>query len=141
MWHLPKNVAKKLAKKAKTKSIVVSFSCESNLFLTTFGGLLKHAMMMCSCSWKSIVHHISSAHKWDSDPNVLFPKCVHPTLSPEDEHSKKWLRPESDVHNALCKVALQNTGLKIDWFPSYRLVGSFPFLIAEMLSKMTAFLA
>jgi len=38
-----------------------------------------------------------------------FPKCVHPTLSPEEQGSKKWLRLGSAAHSALCKVLLQET--------------------------------
>ena len=38
---------------------------------------------------KFIVHHISNVHVWDNDPKALFPKCVHQTLSPEEQHSKK----------------------------------------------------
>ena len=59
--------------------------------------------------WKSIVYHISKAHEWDSDTKALFPKCVHQTLSSEEERSKKWLRSGSVAHNALYKVALQDT--------------------------------
>ena len=56
--------------------------------------------------WKSIVHHISNVQKWDSDPNALFPKCVHPTLSSEVKSAG------SVAHNALRKVVLQDTLLR-----------------------------
>ena len=59
--------------------------------------------------WKSIAHHISNVHEWDSDPKALFPKYEHQTLSSEEEQSKKWLRSSSVPHNALRKVALQDT--------------------------------
>ena len=62
--------------------------------------------------WKSIVHHISNVHEWDSDPKALFPKCVHQTLPPEEQRSKKWLRLGSAAHNALRKVVLQDTLLR-----------------------------
>ena len=62
--------------------------------------------------WKSIVHHISNVHEWDSDLKALFPKCVHQTLPPEEQHSKKWLRLGSAAHNALRKVVLQDTLLR-----------------------------
>ena len=59
--------------------------------------------------WKSIVHYISNVHEWGSDPNALFPKCVHPTLSPEEQRSKKWLRLGSASHNALRKVVIKES--------------------------------
>ena len=57
-------------------------------------------------------YHISNVHEWNSDPKALFPKCVHETLSSEEERSKKWLRSGSVAHNALRKVALQDTLLR-----------------------------
>ena len=48
-------------------------------------------------------------HEWDSDPKALFLKCVHQTLSSEEEWSKKWLRSGNAAHNVLSKVLLQDT--------------------------------
>ena len=62
--------------------------------------------------WKLILHHISNVHEWDSDPNSLFPKCAHPTLPPEEQHSKKWLKSGSVAHNALRSVVLQDRLLR-----------------------------
>ena len=62
--------------------------------------------------WTSIVHHISNVHEWDNGPNALFPKCVHPTLSPKEQCSKKWLKSGSATHNALREVVLQDTLLQ-----------------------------
>ena len=59
--------------------------------------------------WKSIVPHISNVHEWDSEPNALFPKCVYPTLSPEEQRTKKWLRLGSASYNALRKVVLKDS--------------------------------
>ena len=56
-------------------------------FLTTYSRLLKDVKEMYNYSgekWKSIVHHISSVHKWDNKPKVLFPKCVHQILPPKE---------------------------------------------------------
>jgi len=47
-----------------------------------------------------------------NDPNALFPKCVHPTLSPEKQRSKKWLKSGSAAHNALKTVVFQDTLLR-----------------------------
>ena len=50
-------------------------------------------------------------HEWDSYPKSLFPKCVHPTLSPEEQHCKKWLKSGS-VNAFLCTVVLQDALLQ-----------------------------
>ena len=63
--------------------------------------------------WKSIVYHISNVHEWDSDPKALFPKCMHQTLTPDEELcSMKWLKSGSVAHNAFKKVVLQDTLLR-----------------------------
>ena len=85
VWHLAKKVTKKLGKKAKTKH------CGQLLpWIQSVSNHLCWSAQTCNGDaelqvdkWKSIVHHISNVHKWDSNPNALFPKCVHPTLYPE----------------------------------------------------------
>ena len=42
----------------------------------------------------------------------VCPKCVHPTLSPKEQCSKKWLKSGSAAHNALREVVLQDTLLQ-----------------------------
>ena len=37
---------------------------------------------------------------------------MHPTLSPEEQRSKKWLRLDSASHNALRKVVLKDSLLR-----------------------------
>ena len=32
-------------------------------------------------------NHISNVNEWDSDPNSQFPKCMHPTLPPEEQRT------------------------------------------------------
>ena len=64
----------------------------SSLFLTWAAQTCNGDANLLVEKWKSIVHHISNVLEWDSDPNALFPKCVHPILSPEEQRSKKWLR-------------------------------------------------
>jgi len=111
VWHLAKSVTKKLGKKAKTKH------CGQLLpWIQSISNRLWWSVETCNGDaellvdeWKSIVHHISNVHGWDSDPSALFRKCVHPTLSSEEQRSKKWLRPGSVAHNALRKVLLQDT--------------------------------
>ena len=100
---------------------------ESSPFLTTYGRLHKPVTMMHSFLLRSgnLLYIIFPMyiHAWDSDPKALFTKCVHQTLSSEEERSRKCLRSGSVAHNALRKVALQDTLLwdtkKICWFSSY----------------------
>ena len=114
VWHMAKSVTKKLTKKAKAKHCGQLYP-----WIQSISNHLWWAAQTCKSDaqllvekWKSIVYHISNVHEWDNDPNALFPKCVHPTLSSEEEWSKKWLRSGSVAHNALRKVVLQDTLLR-----------------------------
>ena len=114
VWHMAKGVMKKLAKKAKTKHCGQIYP-----WIQSISNHLWWAAQTCNNDaqllvekWKSIVYHISNVHEWDSDPKALFPKCVHQTLSSEEERSSKWLRYGSVAHNALRKVVLQDTLLR-----------------------------
>jgi len=105
------SVTKKLGKKPKAKHCGQLFP-----FIQSNSKHLWWSVQTCNGDvellvekWKSIVHHVSNVHEWNNDPNALLPKCVHPTVSPEDELSKKWPRSGSVAHNALRKVVLQNT--------------------------------
>ena len=114
VWHMAKGVTKKLAKKAKTKHCGQIYP-----WIQSISNHLWWAAQTCNNDaqllvekWKSIVYHISNVHEWDSDPKALFPKCVHQTLSSEEERSRKWLRSGSVAHSALRKVVLQDTLLR-----------------------------
>jgi len=103
-------VSQKINKKAKAKHCGQLFP-----WIQSISNHLWWAAQSCKGDaqlvdkWTSIVHHISNEHEWDDDPNALFPKCVHPTLSPEEQLSKKWLKSGSAAHNALKTVVLQDT--------------------------------
>ena len=62
--------------------------------------------------WVSIVHHISNVHEWVGDEDSAFTKRVHPTLTLEEQHCKKWLRSGSIVHRTLINVVKDKTLLK-----------------------------
>ena len=109
-----KKCHKKLTKKAKDKHC-----CQLFPWIQSISNHLWWPAQSCKGDaqllvekWKSIVHDVSNVHEWDSDPKALFPKCVCQTLSPEEQHSKKWLKSGSVAHNALKKVALQDTLLR-----------------------------
>ena len=111
---MSKSITKKLTKQAKGKNCVQLYP-----WIQSISNHLWWAAQTCKGDanllvekWKSIVHHISNVYEWDSDPNALFPKCVHPTLSSEEQRSKKWLRLGSASHNALRKVVLKDSLLR-----------------------------
>ena len=113
VWHMAKSVTKKLTKKAKAKYCGQLYpwiqSISNHLWWTaqTCDGDAQtcdgDAQLLVE-KWKPILHHISNVHECDNEPEALFPKCMHPTLSSEEERSKKWLRSGSTTHNPLCKV-------------------------------------
>ena len=62
--------------------------------------------------WTSIIYHISNVHEWDGGKGSAFNKCVHPTLPPEEQRSKKWLRSGSLVHTTLKNIVYNKTLLR-----------------------------
>ena len=73
----------------------------------------------------------------------MFPKCVHPTLSPEEQCSKKWLKSGTAAHNALRTVVLQDTLLqdikKLDGFHHTGSLEVFHSLLLKYCSKWQHF--
>ena len=103
VWHLAKCVVKKLTQKGKQKH------CEQLLpWIQSISNHLWWSAQTCNGDaqllidkWVSIVHHISNVHEWVGDEGSKFTKCVHLTLTPEEQRSKKWLRSGSIVHRTL----------------------------------------
>ena len=111
MCDIQQKVSQKLTKKAKEKHC-----CQLFPWIQSISNHLWWAAQSCKGDpqvlvekWKSIVHHISNVHEWDNNPKPLFPKCVHQTLYPEEQRSKKWLKSGSVAHNALKTIVLQYT--------------------------------
>ena len=106
-----KKCHKKLTKKAKDRHCCHLFPWIQSLsnHLWWSAQSCKGDAQVLVEKWKSIVHHISNVHEWDNDTKALFPKYVHQTLSPEEQHSNKWLKSGSVAHNALKKIVLQDT--------------------------------
>ena len=83
------------------------------------GSLMKNKYSTCNGDaqlltdkWVSIVHHISIVHEWIGDKDSAFTRYVHPTLTPEEQRCKKWLRSGSIVHRTLINVVKDKTLLK-----------------------------
>ena len=62
--------------------------------------------------WVPIIHYISNVHEWVGIKGSQFTKCVHPTLTSEEQRSKKWMRSGSVVHKTLTNVVKDKTLLK-----------------------------
>ena len=114
VWHLAKSVVKKLTQKGKQKH------CEQLLpWIQSISNHLWWSAQTCNGDaqlltdkWVSIVHHISNVHEWVGNEGSQFTKCVHPTLTTEEQRSKKWMRPGSVVHRTLTNVVKDKTLLK-----------------------------
>ena len=106
VWHLVENVVKKLTQKGKQKH------CEQLLpWIQSISNHLWWSAQTCNGDaqlltdkWVSIVHHISNVHEWVGNEGSQFTKCVHPTLTTEEQRGKKWMRPGSVVHRTLTNV-------------------------------------
>ena len=111
VWHMAKGVVKQLTQKGKLKH------CERLLlWMQSISNHLWWAAQTCNGDaqlltekWTSIVYHISNVHEWDGGEGSVFNKCVHPTLPPEEQRSKKWLRSGSLVHTTLKNIVYNKT--------------------------------
>ena len=111
VWHLAKNVKKKLTQKAKMKG------CEE---LAPWIKSISNHLWWCAAQcggdkgwleecWKSVVHHISNVHEFDGEK---LTQCPHEPLDPEVAKRKKWLSRGSKAHNALKEVVLDKRLIK-----------------------------
>ena len=100
IWHVGKNIKKKLAKAAKLKrnkdlqpwikSIINHFwwcckTCEGN----------EHILRE---KWLSILDHITNKHSWKG--NKYFKRCAHD----DKKLNRKWLKKNSSAYRALEKI-------------------------------------
>ena len=114
VWHMAKSVVKQLTQKGKLKH------CERLLpWIQSISNHLWWAAQTCNGDaqlltekWTSIIYHISNVHEWDGGEGSVFNKCVHPTLPPEEQRSKKWLRSGSLVHTTLKNIVYNKTLLR-----------------------------
>ena len=64
-----------------------------------YGGLCLRVMEMLNFLLKNgpllFTQSVMYVHEWDGGGGSEFIKCVHPTLPPEKQRTKKWLRSGS----------------------------------------------
>jgi len=103
VWHVAKNVGKKLHQKAlkKNASDLMPWihSVTNHLYWSTQTcngdpNLLRE-------KWTSCIHHIVNIHQWNGEQMV---QCEHETA--DDDDDTDWLTIDSDAHKALKSVVL-----------------------------------
>ncbi len=107
VWHVKKNVCKKLHKKAQKKGATELLDWENcignHLYwcASTCGGNAK----LLREKWLSCVHHVVDCHEWNGE---LLEQCEHGTLDGDYE----WLTEDSEAHKALRSVVQDKRLLK-----------------------------
>ena len=52
--------------------------------------------------WRSVEHHVTNKHEWDA--NQKFHACSHAPISADSARRTKWLKPDSQPHQALTPI-------------------------------------
>lgn len=112
VWHVSKNIKKKLALLAKKKT------CKE--LLNWVKSVVNHFWWACATSkgdpvmlkekWLSLLNHVQNEHSWPG--NSKYHQCAHPPLSDEESSSKKWLTYGSPAYHALETVVREKALLK-----------------------------
>ena len=113
VWHVGKNIKKKLTKCGKLRGCG-----ELNQWIKA---VINHFWWCCaSCKgnadelrekWVSILYHITDTHQWEDC--TIFKKCEHKMLTKEQRITKPFLKPDSPALLALEKV-VKNKALLSD---------------------------
>ena len=111
VWHVCKNLKKKLMRPAKKKVCnVLSKWIKSicNHFWWSCGTCEGNEQLLRE-KWVSILFHIQNKHEWTG--NTLYHQCSHAPLC-ESQRKKIWLDPRSEAFIELQKIVLDKTLLK-----------------------------
>lgn len=104
VWHMSKNIKKKLTKVAKKK-------CSSEL-QQWIKSIINHFWWSCcTCDgdvnvlrekWLSILCHIKNVHEWEG--NSVFTECLHDKLTLDQMKTKPWLKESSFAYADLQRI-------------------------------------
>ena len=104
VWHVRKNIKKKLVKLAKKKSC-----CCLNQWIKA---IMNHFWWSCaSCEgdpenlrekWLSILYHITDCHPWKGFKT--FKKCQHKKLTKKEQSCKTFLKQLNPAYKALKSI-------------------------------------
>ena len=125
VWHIGRNIKKKLLKIAKKKACVD--------LQPWIKSIINHFWWCCaSCegdaevlkeNWISILYHIVDKHRWKV--GKVFKKCKHPRLTKEQRSRKPFLSTTSPSYVALEKVVLDKNLLgAFDYLTSFNHTGT-----------------
>ncbi|KAL3888117.1 hypothetical protein ACJMK2_000497, partial [Sinanodonta woodiana] len=123
IWHVAKNLGKKIMKVAKQK--------ENGVLLQWSKDIINHFWFSCKTAsnyeqflsiWRSVLHHITNKHEWILSHGQGINKCLHEPLSENEERKKPWLDPKKDakVLKTLAQVLLDQRFLKrVDYYLNF----------------------
>ena len=105
IWHVSKNLKKKLTKVAKKKCCA-----ELHCWIKS---IINHFWWCCAtCNgdvtvlrekWLSILNHIKNVHEWEG--NEIFHECGHSELTLYQMKTKPWLKESSFAYAAVQRIA------------------------------------
>ena len=109
VWHVGKNIKKKLATVSKKKDCA-----DLNPWIKA---VINHLWWCCaSCNgdveelkekWVSILYHIRNKHRWEN--HEIFKKCQHSKLTKHEQKQRMWLKEGSPAFIALERVVMNKT--------------------------------
>ena len=109
VWHVGKNIKKKLASVSKKKDCA-----ELSAWIRA---VINHLWWCCaSCNgdvkelkekWVSIMYHIRNKHRWEN--HEIYKHCQHSKLTKHEQKRKRWLKEGSPAFIALERVVMNKT--------------------------------
>lgn len=143
VWHIAKNIRKRLTEKAKRKSTQALFKWIKSINNHTWwcpSSSHNNPDLLVE-KWRSMTYHSVNIHTWGRDKSYkLFKKCEHPRMNKND---RDWLKPGSDAHEALKSVVfdekLQKDLRKTSSFTHTGCLESFHSLLLKYCTKRLHF--
>ena len=109
VWHVSKNIKQKILNASKKKSC--------SILIKWLKSICNHFWWACpTCEgneillqekWTSVIFHIQNIHFWIGYRK--FTKCIHADLTPENQLSKEWIKPDSEAFLVLQKIVFDKT--------------------------------
>lgn len=110
VWHVCKNIKKKLssaAKKSSCKELHAWIKSITNHFWWSCATCENDAILLRE-KWTSVIFHVQNIHYFHE--NEKFKKCEHPRIPKAKK--KQWLHPTSDSFHALQVIVFDKNLLK-----------------------------